>query len=150
MYTSIYGDYIKNKMGVELAADGEFFGKSKLGFAFSFRGNNTSYGGRIGSISVFNIGLNVAYSTMLSQRWRFTYAFGPGAGFFVNSEGSKMGFNIMGRMSAEYMLTPTFGIGADMIGSTLWLGKPKGVEMPDGESYGVARAGVMIGARLYY
>lgn len=150
MYTNASYDYVNNQSGMELAADMEFFGKKGLGLSLSFRGNHTYYGKKVGSITLLNLGACLAYSTMLSQRWRFDYAFGPGFGCFLNSETSELGINIMGRISAEYMLTPKFGIGADLLGSTMWMDKPDGIHLPDNESYGVTRFGLLIGARLYY
>ena len=150
MYTNASYDYVTNQSGLEMAADLEFFGKKGLGLALSFRGNHTSYGEKVGSITLLNAGACLAYSAMLSQRWRFDYAFGPGVGCFLNTESTKVGLNIMGRISAEYMVTPKFGIGADLAGCTMWMSKPEGIHIPDNESYGVARFGLMIGARLYY
>lgn len=145
--------YKATKPGFMFAADLEFFGASEMGCAINFRGSSTSLGRD--HLTLFNFGVSLAQQFLLGQQWRLVWALGPGVGYHSSDDDSGWRFNALGRISAEYMVTPNFAIGADLNGTIISLEstKPWWINQSDqyfGKSYMMGQVGLSVGVRLYY
>lgn len=144
--------YKSTKPGFLFAADMEFFGSSEMGCAINFRGSSTSMGDN--HLTLFNFGVSLAQQFLLGQQWRLVWALGPGVGYYSSHDDSGWRFNALGRISAEYMVTPNFGIGADLNGTIISLESTKPWWQDNstfmGKSYYMGQVGLSVGVRLYY
>lgn len=126
-------------------------GEKGLGMGFDFYANHTSFASN-------------AYYTLLSLGPNLTGAFGMGkSAMFVgavggglahsnsndNSNDTNLGFYWRLSVGVDIRLSETFGVGVEGFMQKSYLNKPKGVRLPENESYGFGHVGVLFGVRFY-
>ncbi|MCR5158307.1 MAG: hypothetical protein K6D37_04190 [Prevotella sp.] len=118
-YRSRYQKLSPHNPGFSFSADFEFFGRSGMGGFLTFRGGSSSLGHD--HLMLANFAAGIVQQYMVGQRWRLSWAVGPGFGYFESDENNGWRFNGLARLSAEYMLTPILSIGLDLNGALLSL-----------------------------
>lgn len=100
--------------GFSFTADFEFFGRDSFGGFITARTGNISFGDD--HLMLFTIAAGITQQYSSGQRWRLSWALGPGFGYWESDDDSGYRFNALARLSAEYMVTPSIGIGLDLNG----------------------------------
>ena len=163
MYYTQY-DYVKNRLGYEMAVNYENVGRKGWGYAIDVNYNRTTYDIPM-SFSLVHAGPGLVYAGVLGGHWRLSLEMGAGltyyqedsqqyggyqSGYFAKSEvHHQFGFGMASRLSVEYMFSEKFGIGLDWNSSYSLMKNNSGIDLPDNESYGITHTALLLGVRFY-
>lgn len=108
------------------------------------------------------IGASAVYAVS-AKRWRVDMTWGVGYSQYAErikyydyqyrvrkAKGTEAGWGMYTHVGAEYMITQHFGIGAQITSLASFYRRPEGVELPEDEPYGIKRANLLIGPRVYF
>ena len=142
-------NYIKNQRGFDVMVDYQHLWSSGIGVGVDYAYNRTSYS-KWGHFTLIYLGPSFVYAYRGLNRFTFDVTAGLGYAYYMEPGYDHHGMGFMLKLGAEYQLFSNVGVGVEFSRISTAYIKPEGLLIPDDESYGIARYGVLAGLRFYF
>lgn len=141
--------YYRFRTGFDFMLDFQHLWQRDFGLGIDYAYHRTSYEDW-GHYTLIYVGPSFVYANRSLDRFTFEAAVGLGYTYYTEPGYDLNGMGFMYKLGAEYQLTSHFGLGVELSRLSSFFREPEGFSLPNDDTFGFARFGILAGVRFYF